>query len=202
MTWLTKRLDLLKPKSKVNQLYISTGDQSGINNSVLGVGEADFANDSFGTLLSPLDQDDSVTLLSNVLPNGSVLRQANDRAGISVSYAAGQFSFKSGTTGDGSSLKIETPSTNGISLLGMTEDSPSFEVKPQVSLVNNLPAVRGKASSPAIVNGSPMGVDPSRSFEVTQDNKTLTVIVDGISAQIEPTQGSYSIGTFTPTPRR
>ena len=79
----------------------------------------------------------------------------------------------------------------------MTEDSPSFEVKPQVSLVNNLPAVRGKASSPAIVNGSPMGVDPSRSFEVTQDNKTLTVIVDGISAQIELTQGSYSIGTFT-----
>ena len=139
-----------------------------------------------------------MTLLSNVLPNGSVLRQANDqRAGISVSYAAGQFSFKSGTTGDGSSLKIETPSTNGISLLGMTEDSPSFEVKPQVSLVNNLPAVRGKASSPAIVNGSPMGVDPSRSFEVTQDNKTLTVIVDGISAQIELTQGSYSIGTFT-----
>ena len=67
--------------------------------------------------LSPLDQDDSVTLLSNVLPNGSVLRQANDqRAGISVSYAAGQFSFKSGTTGDGSSLKIETPSTNGIDL--------------------------------------------------------------------------------------
>ena len=51
-----------------------------------------------------------MTLLSNVLPNGSVLRQANDqRAGISVSYAAGQFSFKSGTTGDGSSLKIETP---------------------------------------------------------------------------------------------
>ena len=185
-------------ESKVNQLYISTGDQSGINNSVLGVGEADFANDSFGTLLSPLDQDDSVTLLSNVLPNGSVLRQANDqRAGISVSYAAGQFSFKSGTTGDGSSLKIETPSTNGIDLLGMTEDSPSFEVKPQVSLVNNLPAVRGKASSPAVVNGSPMGVDPSRSFEVTQDNKTLTVIVDGISAQIELTQGSYSIGTFT-----
>jgi flagellar hook-basal body protein len=42
-----------------------------------------------------------------------------------------------------------------------------------------------------------MGVDPSRSFEVTQDNKTLTVIVDGISAQIELTQGSYSIGTFT-----
>ena len=185
-------------ESKVNQLYISSGDQSNINNSVLGVGEADFANNTFGTLLSPLDQDDSVTLLSNVLPNGSVLRQANDqRAGISVSYAAGQFSFKSGTTGDGSSLKIETPSTNGIDLLGMTDDSSSFEVKPQVSLVNNLPAVRGTASSPAVVNGSPMGVDPSRSFEVTQDNKTLTVIVDGISAQIELTQGSYSIGTFT-----
>ena len=79
----------------------------------------------------------------------------------------------------------------------MTSDAVSYEVKTQLSLVNNLPAVRGKASSPAVVTGSPMGVDPRKSFEVTQDNKSLTVIVDGISAQIELEQKAYSIGTFT-----
>ena len=129
-------------ESKVNQLYISTGDQSGINNSVLGVGEADFANDSFGTLLSPLDQDDSVTLLSNVLPNGAYYVRQTIKEQVFQSVIAGS-SFKSGTTGDGSSLKLR--------LLQQTEYLSSedrrltfFEVKPQVSLVNNLPAVRGK----------------------------------------------------------
>jgi len=184
--------------AKVDKLWISTGDVSGVNNAVLGVGQADFTNGTLGTLLNPLDQDDRETLLTNVLPNGSSLRPANDQnQGITVSYSGGTFSIGSGTTGDSSSLKIETPSTLSQDLLGMTSAAISYEVKAQLSLVNNLPAVRGKASSPAVVIGSPMGVDPRKSFEVTQDNKSLTVIVDGISAQIELEQKAYSIGTFT-----
>jgi flagellar hook-basal body protein len=42
-----------------------------------------------------------------------------------------------------------------------------------------------------------MGVDPRKSFSVTAANQNLTVIVDGISAQISLTPGQYSIGTFT-----
>ena len=184
--------------TKVDKLWISTGNLSGINNAVLGVGQADFANGTLGTLLNPLDQDDRETLLTNVLPNGNAVRQANDQTqGMTVSYSGGTFSISSGTTGDSSSLKIEAPSSVSQDLLGMTSDAVSYEVKAQLSLVNNLPAVRGKASSPAVVTGSPMGVDPRKSFEVTQDNKSLTVIVDGISAQIELEQKAYSIGTFT-----
>ena len=42
-----------------------------------------------------------------------------------------------------------------------------------------------------------MGVDPRKSFSVNADNQNVTVIVDGISAQIQLTAGQYSIGTFT-----
>ena len=42
-----------------------------------------------------------------------------------------------------------------------------------------------------------MGVDPSTNFAVTAANKNLTVIIDGISSQINIDEGNYSIGTFT-----
>jgi flagellar hook-basal body protein len=42
-----------------------------------------------------------------------------------------------------------------------------------------------------------MGIDPRKSFAVNTDNQNVTVIVDGISAQIQLTEGQYSIGTFT-----
>ena len=125
--------------AKVDKLWISTGNLSGVNNSVLGVGQSDFANGTLGTLLNPLDQDDRETLLTNVLPNGSSLRQANDQTqGMTVSYSGGTFSISSGTTGDSSSLKIENASTLTQDLLGMTANAPSYEVKAQLSLVNNL----------------------------------------------------------------
>ena len=37
---------------------------------------------------------------------------------------------------------------------------------------------------PANVTGNAMGVDPTESFSVTAGNRNLTVIVDGISSQI------------------
>jgi len=70
-------------------------------------------------------------------------------------------------------------------------------VEPQVSQINNLPTVRGQLSTPAIVKGTQMGIDPRKSFTVSAANRNLTVIVDGISSQIQLTQGQYSIGTFT-----
>ena len=50
---------------------------------------------------------------------------------------------------------------------------------------------------PANVTGNAMGIDPTESFSVTAGNRNLTVIVDGISSQINLDLGQYSIGTFT-----
>jgi flagellar hook-basal body protein len=71
------------------------------------------------------------------------------------------------------------------------------QVLAQTSAVNNLPTLRGQGSEPAKVVGNQMGVDPTTNFAVTAANKNLTVIVDGISSQVNIDEGNYSIGTFT-----
>jgi flagellar hook-basal body protein len=134
--------------------------------------------------------------LKNVLPNGTAFTTPNNqRYGISVSYTEGKFIVASGTTGDESSLAITNVSGMAQTLLGMEADGHLVEA--ETSQINNLPAVRGQLSSPAVVTGNQMGVDPRKSFLVNTDNQNVTVIVDGISAQIQLTEGQYSIGTFT-----
>ena len=151
----------------------------------------------------------------------------NQRYGVEVNFSDGAFVFSSGMTGDGSSISIRnvasyvTEATNtadgtefeigtayaaseiGERLFGLTVESGTPEsentvsVAEAISAVANRPAVRGQASMPAIVQGNQMGIDPSKPFEVTADNRSLTVIVDNISSQIELAVGQYSVGDFT-----
>ena len=151
----------------------------------------------------------------------------NQRYGVEVNFSDGAFVFSSGMTGDGSSISIRnvanyvTEATNtadntdfeigtayaaseiGERLFGLTveagtpESENTISVAEAISAVANRPAVRGQASMPAIVQGNQMGIDPSKPFEVTADNRSLTVIVDNISSQIELAVGQYSVGDFT-----
>jgi len=151
----------------------------------------------------------------------------NQRYGVEVNFSDGAFVFSSGMTGDGSSISIRnvasyvTEATNttdgtafeigtayaaseiGERLFGLTaeagtpESENTVSVAEAISAVANRPAVRGQASMPAIVQGNQMGIDPSKPFEVTADNRSLTVIVDNISSQIELAVGQYSVGDFT-----
>ena len=151
----------------------------------------------------------------------------NQRYGVEVNFSDGAFVFSSGMTGDGSSISIRnvasyvTAATNaadgtdfevgtayaaseiGERLFGLTvetgtpESENTVSVAEAISAVANRPAVRGQASMPAIVQGNQMGIDPSKPFEVTADNRSLTVIVDNISSQIELAVGQYSVGDFT-----
>ena len=184
----------IQAEGGIDSLYLSSGPAGTANNDVFGVG-AETA-DSYGTLLMPLDSDFSDTLLGGVLPNGEInTTPANQRYGISVSYSEGKFTVASGTTGDESSISIAAVSAMGASLLGV--DPVGYVVQAEVSQINNLPAVRGQRSEPAVVQGNQMGVDPRKSFQVNEDNRNVTVIIDGISAQIKLDRGQYSIGTFT-----
>lgn len=151
----------------------------------------------------------------------------NQRYGVEVNFSDGAFVFSSGMTGDGSSISIRnvseyvTDATNaadgttfevgtayaaseiGERLFGLTvepgtpENENAVFVAEAISAVANRPAVRGQVSMPAIAQGNQMGIDPSKPFEVTADNRSLTVIVDNISAQIELAVGQYSVGDFT-----
>jgi flagellar hook-basal body protein len=180
-----------------NALYINGGTSA---NNVFGVpAETTFdASDltTMGTLLTPLDSDDADVLLRGVLPNGENIAASRDqRSGMTVSYQEGAFTLSSGTTGDNSSLALAGATELAQNLLGI--NPLGNIVAPETSQIYNVPAIRGQASQPAIVTGNPMGIDPRKSFSVSSDNSSLTVIIDSISAQIELTEGLYSIGTFT-----
>ena len=196
--------------AKQYNLYIGSADADAqaIFNvaNFVGVGE-------YGTNVAPADQDLESLLLRDVIPNGSTISTKNQRYGLKVEYQDGAFLFSSGTTGDASSIEISlnTQEVNGETvitdasklaqvLFGMeaTAEAPIVgQVLAQTSAVNNLPTLRGQGSEPAQVVGNQMGVDPSTNFAVTAANKNLTVIVDGISSQVNIDEGNYSIGTFT-----
>ena len=184
----------MQTNGTTDSLFLSSGVAGTATNDVFGIGPQTAT--SQGTLLPPLDTDYSDTLLGNVLANGDVNTAANNqRYGISVTYTEGKFIIASGTTGDESSLSISSVSTMAQDLLGV--DADGYTVQAETSQINNLPAVRGQRSEPATVRGNQMGVDPRKSFQVNADNQNVTVIVDGISAQIKLELGQYSIGTFT-----
>ncbi|MBM27501.1 MAG: flagellar biosynthesis protein FlgE [Halieaceae bacterium] len=165
--------------------------------------------------LESADGDKAVVLSGTMVPAGDLIAETrNQRYGIEVNFVDGSFVISSGTTGDGSSIAIrnvltldangnaDTANTTGEQLFGLSvtagtpESENTVRVAEALSAVANRPAVRGQASTPATVQGNQMGVDPSKPFEVTEDNRSLTVIVDNISAQIQLATGQYSVGDF------
>ena len=183
-------------KSKVAAITATPG---GSNGATI------FKLDAAGEVLDPLDTEQDVLLMRGVIPNGTALAAADQRFGISVEYSDDQFLFKSGQTGDQSSLEITLNSTGDPAVLTDASSlasvlfgfSETQSVSAQYSQVNNLPTLRGQNSVPASVVGNAMGVDTTETFSVTAANRNLTVIVDGISSQINLELNQYSIGTFT-----
>ena len=195
--------------TKIASMYLSSSD--GDIDSVFKVGAAVMSTDqdvppTFGTEIVQVSGDSDVLLLRNVSANGDSERALRDqRFGIKVAYTDGKFLISSGSTGDESSISVRlnlngdgsttAPSILAAELLGISANG--FAITPQTSVIDNLPTVRGQASIPATVFGSTMGVDPRKSFTVSDANKDMTVIIDGISAQFSLEPGQYSIGTFT-----
>jgi len=204
------RFEQTDPAKQYN-LYIGSADADA--QSIFKIAAFDGGAGEYGTNVAPADQDLESLLLRDVIPNGSTISTKNQRYGLKVEYQDGAFLFSSGSTGDASSIEIslntEVVGENTVltaaselakTLFGMdaTAESPVVgQILAQTSAVNNLPTLRGQGSEPAKVVGNQMGVDPTTNFAVTAANKNLTVIVDGISSQVNVDEGNYSIGTFT-----
>jgi flagellar hook-basal body protein len=196
-----------------------TGELFGATNLNLSTpGDAGQRSTALATTdsLISADGDKAVVLSGTMVPAGDLIAETrNQRYGIEVNFIDGSFVISSGTTGDGSSIAIRnvltldgsgnaaTANATGEQLFGLAvtagtpESENTVQVAEALSAVANRPAVRGQASTPAIVQGNQMGIDPSKPFEVTEDNRSLTVIVDNISAQIQLATGQYSVGDFT-----
>ncbi len=115
------------------------------------------------------------------------------RFGMQVEYDGVNetFNFKSGTTGDNSSIAITQANAFAAKRLGLASDA-TYEVKPSIL------AERGKSSVPAVMTGSSMGINPNNNFSVNLTNNKFVVSVDDIkgTVYIEP-KDSYTIESFT-----
>ena len=168
-----------------------------------GSNKVTVSGDSIG-LTDPLVQgvnDDSVGLALSPSVSTSPFRALNDqRYGMKVEYDAVKqsFVFKSGTTGDNSSIAITsirpgslaTQTTKG---LGMTGDPASYTVA-----ASTVDALRGIASKPAVLTGNAMAINVDNNFSVDSTNNQFVVSVNGITGTVTvPPKDTYTLGTFT-----
>ncbi len=154
-------------------------------------------------LADPLVQgvnDSSVGLKIAPSVSTSPFKPLNEqRYGMKVEYDAVKqtFVFKSGTTGDNSGLSITgirpgslaTQSSKG---LGMTGDPANYVVTPSA-----IDALRGVASTPAVLGGNPLAVNVDNNFSVDETNNQFVVSVNGITGTVVvPPKDTYTLGTF------
>ena len=91
-------------KTEVDTIKVTPAGEDEDGNAI---GAQIFNIPTAGVELKPLDTEENVVLMRGVLPNGSALATADQRYGLKVEYSDGKFTFKSGTTGDSSSISIE-----------------------------------------------------------------------------------------------
>jgi len=130
--------------------------------------------------------------------------KVNARYGITVNFNqdSGRFTFNSGTTGDSSSIRLETTTgatnepvslTLANNLLGIPTLNGSGVLITPVSLED---ANRGKPSYPAVMRGEGMTINTTGNMAVVEANNDFTVSVDGITAKISIDTGSYTMETL------
>jgi flagellar hook-basal body protein len=144
--------------------------------------------------------DDSVGVSLSPSASASSYRAVNDeRFGAKVEYDAvkGGFVFKSGTTGDTSSVTITNIKPNSLATqsskgLGMTGDAANYTVAP-----SKVDALRGISSLPAVLNGNAMAVNVDNNFSVDDTNNKFVVSVNGVTGTVVvPPKDTYTLGTF------
>lgn len=158
----------------------------------LAAGSGTVENALFGLSSIPVTLDEGGSYNTQVLANGDAMRLKNDqRYGITVSYDAtsNSFAFKSGTTGDQSSIALSVDAGSiGEKLLGL-------ETK---SVLTSAEALRGVASQPAIAYGSTPTINVTNNFSVDDSNKSFVVTVDGIKGTVViPPRADYTVASFT-----
>jgi flagellar hook-basal body protein len=147
-------------------------------------------------ITSPLTQDSGSDALSTegapAITNNYIRPLKMQRYGMKVEYDTvnEKFIFKSGTTGDNSSIKLGDPSTYASEHFGLLADG-SYEVKTSVT------AVRGITSQPAVMQGSPLGINANNNFSVNLTNNKFVVSVDDVKGTVylEP-KDTYTIDSF------
>jgi flagellar hook-basal body protein len=147
-------------------------------------------------ITSPITQDAGSDALSTegapAITNNYLRALKMQRYGMKVEYDTvnEKFIFKSGSTGDDSSIKLTDPSTYASEHFGLLADG-KYEVKTSPT------AVRGIASQAAVMQGSPLGINANNNFSVNLTNNKFVVSVDDVKGTVylEP-KDTYTIDSF------
>jgi flagellar hook-basal body protein len=158
-----------------------------------------------------------------VTPSGDPIQPLKDqRYGMKVEYDTvnEKFVFKSGTTGDQSSIKIDvlkydadgniTTDGTGTAKAFATGSGSNGEIKGlgltpsdekgnaiQYEVLKSAEALRGITSTPAVMMGTPIGINVNNNFTVDLTNNKFVVSVDSVKGVVEiPTGSSYTLDNF------
>ncbi len=156
-----------------------------------------------GMSSASLTQDPNLTTLSATsYPQGAYIRDAKlQRFGMTVTYDSvnQNFVFTSGTSGDMSSISV-VPTTDienlALTKLGLVESTPAG-IPINYSVETTATALRGLASNPAVMTGTPIGINVNNTFSVDVSNNKFVVSVDNVQGTVvlEP-KSNYTLDTF------
>jgi len=203
-----KQTFLITPTDNKAELRIGAFDNNRVN-EVFGLGREltsiDLESGTYGGLAIPNG--------ATIRASNSNYGQSDQRTGIRVRFndETGTFSIFSGTTGDRSSVAILAPLADPLSIDEVegeridaetlaqarqagTSDNPRiaaylnflniFELEPGDTPVERLP-LRGVRSTPAIVQGNPIGINLDNKFTLNPETSTFTVTVDNVTGLIQ-----------------
>ncbi len=186
---------------------ISFVDKASLNTTIkVSSGSSTIINDVLGmpTSASPAALDENGLSGFKVIPNGPSMRANSlQRYGMQVVYDSvnHNFSIKSGTTGDDSSLKITVAgSGTGTSAIS-DKDQRDFTLKllglSTASVETSAKALRGVESTHAVAYSATPTVNMANNFAVDDTNNKFVVTVDGIKGTVVlPTGKDYSLSSF------
>ncbi len=153
-------------------------------------------NELFGLVTSPTDVNLETGFYGvDMPPNGlSIVDEDSQRYAIKVEFDDFNkvFTVSSGSTGDTSSISIK----DGSDLM-----STLFRFPPvgnaAISTGQSERPLRGIASKPAILSGSPIGLNVSGKFAIDSTNNKFVMTVDNVSGVVEmPIKSDYTIDSF------
>ncbi len=125
-------------------------------------------------------------------PNGDFIQPADQqRYGLKVEFdtVKQNFTISSGTTGDASTIKVTVPKD------GLAQTYMGLDVSTEVKTTAE--AVRGIASVPASVTGSPVQININNNFTVDVTNNKFVVAVDDVKGTVElPLGNTYTLESF------
>jgi len=153
-------------------------------------------NELFGLVMSPSEVNlDTGFYGVDMPPNGlPIVDEDSQRYGIRVDFDDFNkvFTVSSGSTGDASAISIK----EGSDLMANLFRFPATGSAPIATGESDRP-LRGIASQPAVLSGSPIGLNVSGKFAVDSTNNKFVMTVDNVSGVVEmPAKSDYTIDSF------